>query len=87
MRGLLQGNSYLRQTSGYQRTNMGGRSALATTLSGRSPITGQNEVVTVVTTQLRDGNIFYLAAVAPDTDYRSYQSTFNNVLRSIQLND
>ena len=87
LRGLLQGNSYLRQTSGYQRTNVGGRAALATTLSGRSPVTGQNEVVTVVTTRLRDGNIFYLAAVAPDTDYRSYQSTFNNVLRSIQLND
>ncbi|MGH9902419.1 MAG: M48 family metalloprotease, partial [Pyrinomonadaceae bacterium] len=85
---LLQGNSYLRQQSrGYQRTSVGGNNGLAMTLAGRSPTTGLNEVVTVVTTQLRDGNLFYIVAVAPDTDYRNYQRAFQNIVSSVQLND
>ncbi|MGH9943813.1 MAG: M48 family metalloprotease [Pyrinomonadaceae bacterium] len=86
--GLLQNNSYLRQQSrGYQRTAIDGRNALSATFSGRSPATGQTEVVTVVTTQLSDGNLFYMVAVAPQQDYRGFQSAFNNIMRSIDLSD
>ena len=89
LRGLLQGgNSYLRPQSGsYQRASIGGRSALAMPLSGRSPLTGQNENVVVYTTQLRDGSVFYVVTVAPQSDYNSFSRAFSNVLRSIQLND
>lgn len=83
---LLQGNSYLRPQSGYQRTSVAGRSGLAMTLAGRSEVTGRGEVVTVVTSQMRDGNLFYFISVAPQDEQRSYQQTFANVLRSIQLN-
>jgi hypothetical protein len=44
-------------------------------------------VVTVVTTLLRDGSIFYMNYVTPQSDQRSYQNAFNQILRSIQLND
>ncbi|MCA1626647.1 MAG: M48 family metallopeptidase [Acidobacteria bacterium] len=85
---LLRGNPYLRaQSRGYQRASINGRAALSATFAGRAPSTGQTEVVNIVTTQLRDGNLFYMAAVAPQNDYRNYQSAFNNILRSIQLND
>ena len=84
---VLQANPYLRAQSGYSRTNVSGRAGLATTLSGRSPVTGQTEVVTVVTTLLRDGSIFYMNYVTPQADQRSYQNAFNQILRSIQLND
>jgi hypothetical protein len=89
LRGLLQGgNSYLRpQSSGYQRASIGGRSALAMPLAGRSPLTGQNENVVVYTTQLRDGNVFYIVTVAPQSDYNSFQRAFRSVLSSVQLND
>ncbi len=88
IRGLLQQNPYLRaQANNYQRGSIGGRNALAMTLTGRSNLTGQNELVTVYTTQLRDGNIFYMVAVAPQTDYRAFNNAFSNILRSIQLND
>ncbi|HEX7174228.1 MAG TPA: M48 family metallopeptidase [Pyrinomonadaceae bacterium] len=89
LQGLLQGgNSYLRpQSRGYQRASIGGRSALAMPLTGRSPLTGQNEYVVVYTTQLRDGNVFYLVTVAPQSDYNSFERAFRSVLSSVQLND
>jgi hypothetical protein len=80
------GNSYLRQTTQFQRTTLGGRNALATTLSGRSPLTGRNERVTIVTTQLGNGQVFYMAAVSPQDEYGNYQRAFNDILRSLQLN-
>jgi beta-barrel assembly-enhancing protease len=82
---MLQGNPYLQQQGGYQRATISGRTAYAMTLSGRSPVTGRNEQVTVVTTMLRDGRLFYFDAVAPQDEARYYQNTFSNILRSIQF--
>jgi Zn-dependent protease with chaperone function len=86
---LLQaeGNSYLRVQSGLQRTTIAGRNAFRTTLSGRSPITGRVETVFIVTTMLRSGDLFYMAAVAPGEEWSSYQPAFNNIIRTLQLND
>ncbi|HEX8634541.1 MAG TPA: M48 family metallopeptidase [Pyrinomonadaceae bacterium] len=84
---ILQINTYLRAQGGYSRQTVSGRAGLATTLTGRSPVTGQAEVVTVVTTLLRDGSIFYMNYVTPQYDQRNYQNAFNQILRSIQLND
>jgi predicted Zn-dependent protease len=87
--GLLQaeGNNYLRQDSDYSRTNIGGRNGYATVLSGRSPLTNQNEVVTVYTTQLRSGGLFYVVTVAPQNESSNYNAAFRNLIRSLRLND
>jgi hypothetical protein len=85
LQGLMQGNNYLRQQSGFQRTTVDGREALATTLVGRSPLTGRNERVTLVTMPLGNGQVFYMAAVAPGNEYATYQRAFNDILRSLQL--
>jgi Zn-dependent protease with chaperone function len=85
VQGLVQSNNYLRQATGYQRTTVDGRDALATTLTGRSPITGQSERVTVITTTLGGNQVFYMAAVTPQTEYATYQRTFNDILRSLRL--
>ena len=82
---LLQGNPYLRQQSNYQRASISGRTAYATTLTGQSPLTGRLEQVTVVTTMLNDGRLFYFDAVAPQDESRYYQSAFSNILHSIQF--
>lgn len=84
---LAQGNGNLRQGSGYQRTTISGRNALTTTLSNINEATGQAELVTVVTTQLRNGELFYMIAVTPQNESGTFQNAFRNVLRSIQLND
>jgi hypothetical protein len=86
VQGLLQANNYLRQATDYQRTTVDGRYALATTLTGRSPVTGREERVTVVTTMLGGGQVFYMAAVSPQSEYGYYQRTFNDILRSLRLN-
>ena len=47
--------------------------------------TGQPESIVIFTTQLRDGNLFYAVAVAPQTDFNAYRGVFDKVIRSIQL--
>ncbi|MDQ3816650.1 MAG: M48 family metallopeptidase [Acidobacteriota bacterium] len=84
---LAQGNQNLRQQSGYQRGQIDGRSALAINLSNVNEATGRNEIVTVYTTLLRNGDLFYMIAVAPQSDYNSFRGAFSNVLNSIRLND
>ncbi len=84
---LGQGNGNLRQQSGYQRTTISGRPGLSTTLNNVNEATGQAEIITVVTTQLRNGQVFYMIAVAPSNDFNSFQAAFRNILRSVQLND
>ena len=85
--GLQQGNGNLRPRSNYQRTSIAGRNALSMSLGNVNEATGRAEVVNIVMTQLRNGELLYIIAVSPETDYNHYQSTFQNILRSLQLND
>ena len=83
---LLQGNPYLRQQSGYQRTSLDNRTALGTVLAGTSPLTGRIEVVTVRTTFLRNGELFYFITITPQNESGIYNQAFQSMLRSLQLN-
>ncbi len=87
LNGLLQVNTYLRRSGASRRMTVDGRAAIATTLIGRSPVTGQSETVTIVTSLLRNGDLFYMAAVAPRNEQATYQQSFNNILRTLQIND
>ncbi len=84
---LQQGNGNLRARSNYQRTYIAGRNALSISLSNVNEATGRNEIVNVITTQLRNGELLYMIAVAPENEYSNYQNVFQNVLRSLQVND
>jgi len=84
--GLAQGNNNLRMSGGYQRTNMSGRNALFATLSNRNEATGLPESVRVITTQLRNGQLFYMIAVAPQNE-RNFEGAFNTIMRSVRIND
>jgi len=85
--GLVQSNSYLRQQGGFTRTTVSGRQAYATSLSGRSPVTGRNEIVTIYTVPMRSGDLLYIAAVAPYDDVYQYNSAFRTMIGSVRLND
>ncbi len=87
VRGVLQGNSYLRAQGNAVRGTLSGRTALGYQLAGTSPVTGKTEVVTVYTTQMRDGSLFSLITVVPQTDARLYTSAFSSIRRSLQLHD
>jgi hypothetical protein len=84
---LQQGNGNMRSSSGYQRVDVGGRAGLFLTLNNVNEATGRPEVVSIITTQLRNGELFYMIAVSPRDDYTTYQSTFANIMRSLQFND
>jgi hypothetical protein len=84
---LAQGNGNIRQSGGYQRVTVSGRTGLSTRLTNINEATGQSEIVTVVTTQLRNGDLFFMIAVTPQNDAGTFQSAFSNILRSIQLSD
>ena len=84
---LAQGNPNLRQRGRLLRTTIAGRLGLTATLTNTNQATGQAEAVTLITTQLRDGQLFYMIAVAPESESASYRTAFRNVLRSLQIND
>ena len=84
---MLQANSYLSQRKNLSQTYLAGRQGYSTVLSGRSPITGRTEVVTIYTAQLRNGGLFYVDTVVPDDESYNYSNAFRNVLSSIRLND
>lgn len=81
------GNSNMRQSGGYQRSSIGGRSGWSVQLTNINEATGQRENVALVSTQLRNGDVFYLIAVAPQSEARSFSSAFNYIHRSIRLTD
>jgi Zn-dependent protease with chaperone function len=82
---LLQGNPHLRQRSSSQNARIGGRSGLATRLAGRSPVTGRSEVVTVLTSSLGNGELFYFASVVPEEESRNYDPVFQRTLNSLRF--
>ena len=84
---LSQGNPRLSRPSGYRRASVGGRSGLQTALENVSEVSGQAESIQIVSTLLRNGNLFYLIAVAPRRDVADYQSTFQRIVGSIRLRE
>jgi hypothetical protein len=84
---LAQSNPELRVAGGFRNTKLSGRNGLVTTLDNVSEVTGQGETVTVFTTLLRDGNLFYCIAVAPQGESQAYQRSFQRVVQSIRLTD
>ncbi len=83
---LGQGNNNLRSNGGFQRTTMSGRNALFATLSNINEATGRPETVRVITTQLRNGQLFYMIAVAPQNE-RNFENAFQTILQSVRIND
>ena len=85
--GLAESNPSLRGTGRLQNTTLSGRSGLVAILRNISEVTGRGETVTVVTTLLRDGNLFYCITVAPEDESQTYQRSFQRVTQSIRLTD
>jgi hypothetical protein len=82
---LASGNPGLSKASGYQRVNVARRNGLRTVLRNRSEVTGQDEAIQLVTTQMQDGNLFYAIGVAPGNEFGNYQRVFDKIVGSLQL--
>jgi Zn-dependent protease with chaperone function len=85
---LTQSNSYLRPVDrSERRQSIDGENALSVVLSGRSPITGQEERVTLFTRELADGHVIYSLFIAPGQDYDELSRTFQRMISSLRVND
>lgn len=82
---LARGNPRLSQSSGYRNIRLDGRPALQTSLSNVSDATGREEAIQLITTQLRNGDLFWVVAVSPRDELNVYQTTFQRVLSSIRF--
>jgi hypothetical protein len=80
-------NSHLRVASRTNRQVVGGRPGRTVTLSGTSPVTGQEERVTLFARELTDGHILYSLAIAPGRDYDALADTFWQMMDSLEVND
>jgi hypothetical protein len=87
IRSLSQGNQSLQRSGGYEREYVGRREGLSVSLRNVSEASGRPEIVTVYTTMMRNGDIFYVIAVAPENEYQTYQRTFVTILQNVSLND
>lgn len=80
-------NPQLRASGRARRENIGGRAGITTTLSNVSDVTGESEYISVGTTQLRDGSLFYVIGVSPQSEAGTYEPVFRRVRQSVQLSD
>ncbi|PWT90022.1 MAG: hypothetical protein C5B55_10375 [Blastocatellia bacterium] len=81
---LTRGNSNLRIVGAYQRSSISGRDALSTSLVNINEATGQQESIRVITTQVGNGQLFYMLALAPQSE-RNFEGAFQNVYRSVRI--
>ena len=75
------------RSRGSRRDSLGGRSGLTTVLSNTSDVTGRPELVSVSTTQLRNGNMLFMIGVGPEQDYDDYDVAFRRVRQGLQITD
>jgi beta-barrel assembly-enhancing protease len=88
VRQIIRTNSYLQAQDGQaRREEIDGASSYSVVLSGRSPVTGQEERVTVVTRGLSDGHVLYALCIVPGSGYDSMARTFAQMLRTLNVND
>ncbi len=85
---ILATNSYLRAEAGSARAEeIDGADGYSVLLSGRSPLTGEDERVTAYTRELPDGHVLYVLCVAPSSMWSALDQTCNRMIRTLIVND
>jgi beta-barrel assembly-enhancing protease len=84
---LTQSSNSMRARGGFQRMDIDGRSGQLISFDNVNEATGRPELINIATTQMRDGQLFYMIAVSPTDEYSRYQNTLLAILRSVRLTD
>ena len=66
---------------------MDGQDTLSVVLSGNSPVTGQQEQVTLFTRELADRHIVYCLLIAPARSYEELKPTFQKMIGSLRVEE
>lgn len=67
------------RSQGSRPETISGRQGLTTRLTNVSEVTGRAEAITLSTTQLHDGSVLYVLAVAPERETATYESAFRRI--------
>jgi len=86
LKAIGQENPNLRLAGDQRQVRMSQRTALATPLTNPSPL-GGSERISVYTTLLADGNLFYYLTLVPENEAPGYENAFRQVGQSIRLTD
>ncbi len=85
---IRQSSTHLRPVRGSQRKfRLSGGTGLGVSLAGRSPSTGIDEQVTLITRQLVDGHLVYMLFVTPEADARNYEQVLSAIVQSFRVDD
>jgi len=85
---LLSSNNYLRRESrSPRRVSVDGVQGLSLSLSGRSPVTQENERVVLVTRPVSGNRLIYMLFISPERDYDAFQPAFNSMASSFRVSD
>ena len=86
LKAVAEGNPELKLLGQQQSTRISQRSAIATPLVNPSPL-GGDEHISVYTTFLADGNLFYYLTVAQEKDVQAFREVFRRIGESIKLTE
>jgi hypothetical protein len=86
VKAVTQGNN-LRARGSYESLQVDGREGRLISFDNVNEATGKPELVHIITTQLRNGELFYMIAVSPTDEFQNYQNTFSAILRSVRLKE
>jgi peptidase M48-like protein len=81
-----QSNPQMRVSGEQQNVSLSQRAGLSTPLSNASPLGGE-EWVTLYTTFLANGNLFYYVTVVPAKDAKAYEVPFGRIASTLKLTD
>ena len=85
---VLATNSYLQAEQGSARAvEIDGADGYSVLLSGRSPLTGEDERVTAYTRELPDGHVLYALCIAPSRLWTVLDQTCDRMIRTLIVND
>jgi Zn-dependent protease with chaperone function len=84
---LLASNRYLRSSGTARSEVVDGAPAYSLLLSGRSPVTGEDEQVRVYTRALADGHVIYVLGVSPRRDAGAFDVAFARMVRTLNVNE
>jgi len=83
---ILESNNYLkRDRNSTRRVSVDGARGLSVSLSGRSPVTEQQERVVLVTRPIDNNRLIYLLFISPERDYDDLQPVFDNIASSFRV--
>jgi hypothetical protein len=88
VRQIIRTNAYLGARDGLiEEARLGGVPSFSVVLSGRSPITGQQERVTVVTRAVSDGHVLYALCIGPGRGYDQVARTFAYMMGTLNVSN